>query len=62
MVHSTCFWAGDAFAPKLKLKNRHGEEVPVQEFLQGAFLDMFENIVRAVGDLEAVIGFEVRTT
>ncbi|PBK83091.1 hypothetical protein ARMGADRAFT_1089652 [Armillaria gallica] len=22
-----CFWAGDAFVPKLKLKNRHGEDV-----------------------------------
>ncbi|KAK0458583.1 glycoside hydrolase [Desarmillaria tabescens] len=56
---ATCFWAGDAFAPKLKLKNRHGDDVSVQEFLQGAFLDMFDNIVRAVGDLEAVIGFEM---
>ncbi|SJL04792.1 uncharacterized protein ARMOST_08162 [Armillaria ostoyae] len=27
--------------------------------LQGAFLDMFENFVRAVGDLEVVIGFEM---
>ncbi|SJL04818.1 uncharacterized protein ARMOST_08189 [Armillaria ostoyae] len=56
---ATCFWAGDAFAPKLKLKNRHGEEVSVQELLQGAFLDMFDKVVRAVGDLEAVIGFEM---
>ncbi|KAK0442893.1 hypothetical protein EV421DRAFT_1903864 [Armillaria borealis] len=27
--------------------------------LQGAFLDIFENFVRAVGDLEVVIGFEM---
>lgn len=34
-------------------------EVSIQDFLQGAFLDMFDVLVRAVSDLEAVIGFEV---
>ncbi len=55
----TLFWGGDAFAPKLKLRNKHGEEVSAQQFLQDAFLDMFEVLARAVGDLEGVIGFEV---
>ena len=54
----TCFWAGDAFAPKLKIKVGD-REVPVQRFLQDAFLDMFEVLARALGDLEGVIGFEV---
>ena len=31
----------------------------IQEFLQGAFLDMFDKLVEAVGDLDCVIGFEV---
>jgi hypothetical protein len=56
----TCFWAGDTFAPRLKIKDKEGREVPVQQFLQGAFLDMCEVLVRAVGDLEGVLGFEVR--
>ena len=45
--------------PKLKVKNRAGQEVSIQEFLQGAFLDMFDKVVEAVGDLDSVIGFEV---
>ncbi|KII91594.1 glycoside hydrolase family 5 protein [Plicaturopsis crispa FD-325 SS-3] len=56
---ATCFWAGDTFAPKLKIKTRDGQEVPVQQFLQGAFLDMFEVLARTVGPLEGVLGFEV---
>ena len=47
------------FAPKLKVKGKDGEDVPVQEFLQGAFLDMWEVVARALGDLEGVLGFEV---
>ena len=31
----------------------------MQSFLQDAFLDMFDELVKAVGDLEAVIEFEV---
>ncbi|KAF9023012.1 glycoside hydrolase family 5 protein [Hymenopellis radicata] len=56
---ATLFWGGDAFAPKLKLTNKHGEEVSAQQYLQDAFLDMFEVLARAVGDLEGVIGFEM---
>ncbi|KAI0783200.1 glycoside hydrolase family 5 protein [Abortiporus biennis] len=56
---STCFWAGDTFAPKLKVKNEQGVEVSIQTFLQTAFLNMFEQVAKAVGDLPAVIGFEM---
>ncbi|KAJ7178177.1 glycoside hydrolase [Mycena filopes] len=56
---ATCFWAGDAFAPKLLVKDRAGNEVPVQQFLQNAFLDMYEVLAKAVGDLDAVVGFEM---
>jgi hypothetical protein len=55
----TCFWAGDTFAPKLLVQNAKGEEVPVQQFLQNAFLDMFDQVAAAVAGFEAVIGFEV---
>ena len=33
--------------------------VLIQSFLQDAFLDMWEAVVRAVGDLDGVLGFEV---
>ncbi|KDR76952.1 hypothetical protein GALMADRAFT_246095 [Galerina marginata CBS 339.88] len=56
---STCFWAGDIFAPKLLVKNKHNQEVPIQQFLQNSFLDMWEMVVRAVGDLDGVIGFQM---
>lgn len=55
-MHSTCFWAGDTFAPKLRVR----DSIPIQRFLQDAFLDMWEAVVRAVGDLDGVLGFEVR--
>ncbi|KIY42944.1 glycoside hydrolase family 5 protein [Fistulina hepatica ATCC 64428] len=51
---ATCFWAGDTFAPKLLI-----DGVPVQTYLQNAFLNMFETLVKAVGDLDAVMGFEM---
>lgn len=59
MSYSTCFWAGDTFAPKLKVKNPQGEEVTVQRFLQDSFLNAWEVIAKKLGDLEAVVGFEV---
>lgn len=59
MVVSTCFWAGDIFAPKLLVKNKHNQEVPIQQFLQNAFLDMWDMVVRTVGDLEGVLGIQV---
>ncbi|KAJ7243602.1 glycoside hydrolase [Mycena haematopus] len=56
---ATCFWAGNTFAPKLLVKDRHGNDVPIQQFLQNAFLDMWEVLAKAVGDLDAVLGFEM---
>lgn len=57
---STLFWAGDTFAPKLKIKHpKTGVETPVQQFLQNAMLDMWAQVARAVGDLPGVLGFEV---
>lgn len=58
--YRTLFWGGDTFAPKLLFKNRDGVDVPIQQFLQDSFLDMFEILARAVGDLDGVLGFEVR--
>ena len=49
------------FAPKLKLKAQDGRELSVQQFLQETFLNMWEVVAKTLGDLEAVIGFEVRT-
>ncbi|THH27123.1 hypothetical protein EUX98_g7072 [Antrodiella citrinella] len=56
---STCFWAGDTFAPKLRVKNQHGEEVSIQTFLQTTFLDMWAVVAKNVGDLPGVLGFEM---
>ncbi|KAJ7866595.1 hypothetical protein B0H14DRAFT_2732555 [Mycena olivaceomarginata] len=57
-VAVTCFWAGSTFTPKLLLRDpRTGKDVPVQEFLQTAFLDAWAVLVKAVGDLEGVCGF-----
>jgi hypothetical protein len=53
------FWAGDVFAPKLLVKGRDGIEVSIQQYLQEAFLDMYDTLVRTVGHLDGVIGFEV---
>ncbi|KAG6908993.1 hypothetical protein DXG01_002482 [Tephrocybe rancida] len=50
---STLFWAGDTFAPKVKVKDQNGELVPIQQFLQNAYLAMSELLVRTVGDLKA---------
>lgn len=57
-VCSTCFWAGDTFAPKLRVKTAEGE-LSIQAFLQGTFLNMWGVLAKAVGDLEGVLGFEV---
>ncbi|KAF9255450.1 glycoside hydrolase family 5 protein [Marasmius fiardii PR-910] len=55
---ATLFWAGDTFAPKLTVEYR-GQQMNAQQFLQTTYLDMFEQIVKAVGDLDGVIGFEM---
>ncbi|PPQ80789.1 hypothetical protein CVT26_015204 [Gymnopilus dilepis] len=56
---STCFWAGDVYTPKLRVKNKHDQEVSIQQFLQNCFLDMWDMVARAVGDLEGVVGFQM---
>ncbi|KAF8953065.1 glycoside hydrolase family 5 protein [Flammula alnicola] len=56
---ATLFWAGDIFAPKLLVKNKHNQEVPIQQFLQHAFLDMWEMVIGAVKDLDGVLGFQM---
>ena len=56
----TCFWGGNTFTPKLKVKNEHGEEVSIQTFLQTTFLNMWAVLAKNVGDLPGVLGFEVR--
>ena len=55
----TLFWGGDTFAPQLLVKDYRGADIPIQQFLQNTFLDMFEVLARAVGDLDGVLGFEV---
>ncbi|KAG2006941.1 cytoplasmic protein [Coprinopsis cinerea AmutBmut pab1-1] len=56
---ATLFWGGDTFAPKLRVKGTDGEEVTIQKYLQDAFLGTWEEIVKAVGDLEGVIGVQM---
>jgi len=41
------------------IKDKNNQDVPIQKFLQNAFLDMWDVVVRAVGDLEGVAGFQV---
>jgi hypothetical protein len=48
------------FAPKLTVDDGKGSRVPIQQFLQTAFLRMWEQVAKAVGDLDGVIGFQVR--
>lgn len=62
---STCFWAGDTLAAKLRIERptRDGkgtETVGIQTYLQEAFLDAVDVLAEKVGHLEGVIGFEVR--
>ena len=55
-LYRTCFCAGDTFAPKLGVR----DDVPIQSFLQDAFFNKWETVVRAVGDLDGVFRLEVR--
>jgi hypothetical protein len=48
------FWGGDTFAPKLVV---NGESI--QQYLQNKFLNCWKVVAEAVGDLDAVIGFDV---
>jgi hypothetical protein len=58
-IHRTCFWGGDTFAPQLKIKTEGGKEVPVQQFLQDAYLNMWEVVIKTLADLDCVVGFDV---
>lgn len=51
---ATCFWAGDTFAPKLKVGG-----VSIQQYLQEKYLKAWELLARTIGGLEGVVGFEV---
>lgn len=51
---STCFWGGNTFTPQLIVE---GE--PIQEYLQSRFLKAWEQVAKALGGLEAVIGFDM---
>jgi len=41
------------------VKDEHNQEVPIQQYLQNAFLKTWEMIVQVVGNLEGVLGFQV---
>jgi hypothetical protein len=41
------------------VKARCGDLVPIQQYLRGAYLDMFEVVASKLGDLEGVLGFQV---
>lgn len=61
--YSTLFWGGETFAPLLKVPGQiDGKWVSrnIQVYLQEAFLAATAKLVKAVGDLETVMGFEVR--
>ncbi|KAF5025416.1 hypothetical protein F66182_2518 [Fusarium sp. NRRL 66182] len=55
---ATLFWAGDALAPNLKCRPRHGHQVSAQTFLQDAFVEAFGRLADEVSHLEACVGFE----
>ena len=61
MFSRTCFWAGDTFAPKLKVTTPNGDLKSVQQYLQDAFLDMYAVVAETLGGLEGVLGYEVTT-
>ncbi|KAG8708082.1 hypothetical protein FRC08_000114 [Ceratobasidium sp. 394] len=56
---ATLFWAGRTYAPKLRVPSQSGQDINIQDFLQDCFLNAFDELVRAVGDLEGVVGFEM---
>ncbi|KAG8901460.1 hypothetical protein FRB99_005289 [Tulasnella sp. 403] len=55
---STVFWAGETFAPKLMVE-RDGAKVNAQTFLQDAFLNCYDWLLRGLTGLEAIVGFEL---
>lgn len=59
-MSSTLFWGGSTFAPSFKIDGQAGHKVNIQEYLQEAFLRAIEKLANTVGDLDSVLGIEVR--
>lgn len=65
---ATLFWAGGTFAWKFRCQRRslshqdQIEEVSIQEYLQGAYIEAFGKLADALTPLEACVGFEVSIT
>lgn len=57
---STCFFAGNMFAPRLRVTAQTREEMSIQDFLQTTFLNCWRRVAEKVGRLEGVLGFQVR--
>ncbi|KAG8923855.1 hypothetical protein FRC02_010851 [Tulasnella sp. 418] len=55
---ATCFWGGEVFTPKLMV-DRNGEKVNVQTYLQDAYMDCFDYLLKNLADLEGIMGFEI---
>lgn len=53
---STLFWGGETFAPTLKVGPKG---INIQSYLQDAYLGAYDQLVKAVGDLDTVVGFEM---
>lgn len=71
---ATLFWAGNTFAWKLRCKrikpsstlttsindnDQEMEEVSIQEYLQGSYIEAFGIVADRIGSIESVVGFEV---
>jgi len=55
----TIFWAGEVFAPSLVRKDGSKGDVNVGIWLRERYIDMWSVIVKRLGGLEAVCGFQV---
>ncbi|KAJ9474031.1 putative Ergosteryl-beta-glucosidase (putative) [Pseudozyma hubeiensis] len=54
---ATLFWAGDALAPKLTIKEG-GKQVGIQTFLQESYIEAFGLLADRLAPMEAFLGFE----
>ena len=60
---NTVFWGGEVFTPKLtaRVERETGSaNMNVGAYLRERYLKAWEVLVKAVGDLEVIVGFEVR--
>ncbi|MCP4761365.1 MAG: glycoside hydrolase family 5 protein [archaeon] len=54
----TLFWAGNDFAPNLKIEDEStGKLINIENYLQGHFISAIEKIAEKIKDLPNVIGF-----